>query len=187
MDTNKSLMWKTASTYGLIVGAVLVLMALLIWLAQIEQSVGVTFVNWLVVTIAVYMSMKTWRDRFMQGIIKYNQALGFGVAVMFFASIIFAVYNVIYMNYLEPETIEKSLDFIEESYYNMGQSEEFIEEAMVTAAKLQTPFWQALSAIFGTTLLGLVISLIVAIFIRKEGDPFKTAMRSVEPTNNDSN
>ena len=121
----------------------------------------------------------------MNGIIRYNQALGYGIVVMLFASAVFALYNVVYMNVLDPDSIQRSLDLLEESYYELGWTEERIELALELAAGMQTPIFQAVSTIFGTTFLGLLVSLIVAIFIRREGDPFDHVMKDVQENIND--
>jgi len=41
---------------------------------------------------------------------------------------------------------------------------------------MQTPVWQVITTVIGTTFAGLILSLIVALFIKKEKDPFQTAM-----------
>ncbi len=179
MSDEKKLMWKTASTHGLIVGAILIVMALLVWVAGIQQAVWLRYMNWTLVIGSVYYSMKNWRDQYLGGFIRYRQALGYGVAVMFFASIVFGFYNIVYINYLDPESLQRSLDFVEQTYYERGMAEEQIELAMELAERMQTPFFQAISTMFGTTFLGLLISLIVALFIRKEGDPFQQVMKNV--------
>lgn len=178
-------MWKTASTHGLIVGLILIGFALLVWISGIQQSVWLRYINWALVIGSVYYSMKTWRDQYKNGVIKYNQALGYGVTVMLFASFVFALYNVIYMNILDPDSIQRSMDILEESYYELGWDEDRIELALELAGGMQTPMFQAVSTIFGTTFLGLLVSLIVATFIRREGDPFDHAMKGVQDNIND--
>ena len=59
-------------------------------------------------------------------------------------------------------------------------NEEQVSAAMGFAAKLRGPGMQFFSVIIGTTFLGVILSLIVSIFIRKEGDPYKQAMSEIE-------
>ena len=179
MNTNRALFWKTAASHGLIVGALLVMVALIVWMGNMEESRAMRYLNWFVIIGSIYYTMKIWRDKFNGGVIKYGKALGYGVAVMFLASILFGFYNIIYMNYLDPDIIAKSMDMLEESYYHMGFSEERIELAMDMAIALQTPVFQGFSAILGTTFMGFLVSLIVALFVRREGDPFSEAMKNV--------
>jgi len=101
---------------------------------------------------------------------------------MFFASIIYSFYHMVFLNWISPETVEASLEVIEETYYNMGLSDDRIEQTMVLARKLQTPVWQVITSIAGTTFTGFIISLIVAIFIKREGDPFQSTMKGIDNT-----
>ena len=186
MAINRNLRRKTASTHGLIVGAVLIFVALFVWLTRAEGQRGLQLLNWGVIIGSVYVSMKTWRDKYCDGIISYNQALAYGIRVMFFASIIFAVYNVLYFNVLEPESVEQSMDIIEDQFYALGYDEERIQASVEMARSMQTPIFQAITTIVGTSFLGLLVSLVVALFIRREGDPFQTVMRDVHSDNDDN-
>ena len=187
MENNRTLLWKTAASHGLVVGMLLVLVAIIIWVGKGGASGGMRILNWFVIIGSIYYSMKIWRDKFNNGIIKYSQALGYGVAVMFLASIVFGFYNIIYMNYLDPNTVAESMDLLEETYYEMGFSEERVELAMEMAGTLQTPLFQAFSTVFGTTFMGFLVSLIVALFVRREGDPFQDAMKNVPEQTDSSN
>jgi hypothetical protein len=53
---------------------------------------------------------------------------------------------------------------------------------MSLLAKLQGPGMQFFWGIVGTTFTGVILSLIVSIFIRKEGDPYKQAMSEIDET-----
>ena len=187
MENNRTLLWKTAASHGLVVGMLLVFIAIIIWIGNVGATGGMRILNWLVIIGSIYYSMKVWRDKFNNGVIKFSQALGYGVAVMFLASIVFGFYNIIYMNYLEPNSVVEAMDLLEETYYEMGFSEERVELAMEMAGTLQTPLFQAFSTVFGTTFMGFIVSLIVALFIRREGDPFQEAMKNVPEQTDSSN
>lgn len=180
MGSAKSIFWKSAASHGLIVGLILIILAVITWVGDLEESRAIGWANMLISVGAIYYTMKHWRDHHKEGVISYGQALGYGVAVMFMASIVFGFYNVIYLNYLNPEAVAKSLDLVEESYYQMGFSEDKTEMLMEMAQTLQTPFFHAFSVILGFTFRGLLISLITALFVKKEGDPFQTAMKDVD-------
>ncbi len=166
--------------HGLIVGLILVAMSVLVWITHIKTTGLFQYFHWAVLIGAVYHSIKTWRDQYCRGYIRYGQALGFGIRVMFFASVIFGFYTMLFLNWIDPDSVEESLSAVEEAYYSMGFPDDQIEQFMVIAQGMQTPGWQVISTIFGTTFLGLLISLIVSIFVKKEGDPFQSAMERVQ-------
>lgn len=173
-------MWRTAAKHGLIVGVLLSLLAFVSWIGDLESSVWMRYANWIVIIASVYYAMKTWRDQFMDGLIRYGQAFKYGLVVMFLASVVYGFYNIIYINFLDPDYIMRSMTLLEESYEQMGFSEERTEMMLEMALTMQTPMFQAFSTIIGTTFLGLIISLIVAMFVRREGDPFQEAMKKVD-------
>jgi len=180
MNEHRKLQWKTAMNHGLLIGLVLIIMALLVWFASLEQASWLRLINWAIYVGAIYLSTKNWRDQYNGGVIKYNQALGHGVLVMFFASLVFALYTVIYANFLDPESITRALDMLEENYYNKGFTEAQIEQFLDLAGRMQTPVIQAISSIFGTTFIGFLVSLIVSFFVKREGDPFNSAMKNIQ-------
>ena len=179
MEQTKSQRIKVAMNHGLVVGLILSTMSALVWIAKVEASGLFQYLNWAVMIGSVYYSIKTWRDQYCEGYIRYSQALGFGVRVMFFASIIYGFYNMIFLSWMSPESLDQTLAVIEEGYYEMGFTDAQIEQFMSMAGKMRTPGWQAFSAIIGTTFVGFLISLIVSIFVKKEGDPFQSAMEHV--------
>ena len=42
------------------------------------------------------------------------------------------------------------------------------------------PDWVNIMGFFGTVIVGVVLSLITSAFLKKEGDPFQTAMQDTE-------
>jgi len=167
--------------HGLIIGLILIVMSAIVGIFKIDALGLFRFLNWAVLIGAVYYSTKTWRDQYCDGLIKYSQALGFGVRVMFFASIIYGFYIVIYMNWLNPAIVGENMIATEEAYYLMGFTDEQIEQSMEFIRRvIQSPGWQMFTTVIGTTFTGLVISLIVSIFVKKEGDPFQSAMDKVQ-------
>lgn len=179
-------MWKTASTHGLKVGLILVGVALLAWIGGFEDAAWLRYINMGVVVASIYYFVKIWRDTTLNGIIRYGQAVGFGVALIFFASIVLAFFMVIYVNYLDPDSIQRMLEVAEVTYYDMGWSDERIEMSMELLEQIQTPFFHAFSTILSKTIQGLLISLIVALFLRREGDPFQNAMKDVSESTNEN-
>jgi hypothetical protein len=55
-----------------------------------------------------------------------------------------------------------------------GMSEEQISMGMTYAAKFMTPFWLFLFSLLGSALMGLVFSLFISIFTKKEQNPFRS-------------
>jgi drug/metabolite transporter (DMT)-like permease len=182
MESTRPSILRPAMTYGLIIALVIIILAVIIWMFNLETIRVVRWITWGAYFGVLFACLKNWRDQHNGGYIRYGQALSAGILFMFFASVIYAFYNVIYLTWLDPTAVEKMLDIMEEEYYRRGFTEEQVSAAMGFASKLRSPGMQFFSVIIGTTFLGVILSLIVSIFVRKEGDPYQQAMSGIEKT-----
>lgn len=180
MESNRPSILRPAMTYGLIIALVIIILAVLGWIIGLEGARWIQWVNWAAYFGILYLCLKNWRDQHNGGYIRYGQSLSAGILFMFFASVIYGFYNVIYLTWIDPTAVDRMLDLMEEGYYKGGYSEEQVSAAMKFAGKLHGPGMQFFSVIIGTTFIGVIISLIVSIFIRKEGDPYNQAMSEIE-------
>lgn len=180
MESNRPSILRPAMTYGLVIAVVFIFFAVLQWIAGIEGAAWLTGLSWVAYFVALYFCLKHWRDNYLGGYIRYGQSLSAGILFMFFASVIYAFYNVVYMTWIDPEAVDRMLDMMEEQYYKQGFTEDKVTAMMEFGAKLHGPGMQFFSVIIGTTFMGVIISLIVSMFIRREGDPYKQAMSEIE-------
>lgn len=185
MESTRPSILRPAMTYGLIIALVYIFFAVLQWIIGSEGPGWLTWLSWLSYFGVLYLCLKNWRDNHLGGYIRYGQALSAGILFMFFASVIYAFYNVVYMKWIDPEAVDRMLDLMEEQYYKQGFTEEKVSAVMEFGAKLHSPGMQFFSVIIGTTFMGIIISLIVSIFIRREGDPYQQAMSEIEKPEKD--
>ena len=180
MENAKTQRIKVSMNHGLVVGLILIVFAFLISTLNSGSGGILRLLHWAVIIGAVYYSTKTWRDNYNEGFLSYGQALGFGFRTMFFASIIYGFYSIIYVFWINPGILEIELRTMEEAFYLLGLNDNMIDERMEMAEKMQTPFLRMFTTILGTTFSGFIISLIVALFVRKDSDPFQKAMGGIE-------
>lgn len=123
---------------------------------------------------AVIYSMYGYRKEYCGNTISYGKALGFGVLVTAMAALLGSLLSFYYVKYVSPELGEAARILQEEAYIRRGFSADRIEQATRQAERFNTVFF---SAFFGTiylTFIGLIVSLIAAIFIKKgPKDPFE--------------
>ena len=103
------------------------------------------------------------------GSMTYGQALGCGVMVMVFASVISAIYSFLLYKVIDPSLQEQLRLFTEEQIISQGKvPEEQLDMAVNMATKFQTPGMMLVMGIFGGAFMGLIISLISSIFTQKK-------------------
>ena len=171
---------KPAMTYGLFIAAILILLELLIWILRVDKSFFTSLLGWAVTFSVLYISLISWRNKYMGGFVRYGQAFKTGILFMFFASIIVAFYTVIYLKWLDPGAIDQQIGMLEEQFYKQGYGETEMSTTMDLMIRMKSPGFQFFSGILGGTIAGVIWSLIAAIFVKKENDPFQDAMRGVE-------
>jgi hypothetical protein len=122
----------------------------------------------LVQIIILFFLVKSYRDNYKYGIITYGQALGAGVIIFLYYAIIMAIFTYILYTVIDPDLIDKQLAFTEEEMLKRGIPDEAVEAGMKVQTKMMKPAIMAPLSIFGSMIQGLIMSLIVAAFVRKE-------------------
>ena len=175
MEPKSNPMYKSAMTSGLIVGIALVVFSLLIYImGVVKPPFWVSLLQYVIIIGGIIYGTKKFRDDDLGGEISYSKALGFGVLICVFASIIMGVYMVLLMTVIDPEFMNKMISVIEEEYVKMGMSEDQIDAAMKFVSKMQSPLFMAISTVFTFAIMGTIFSLVTSAFLKKEKSIFET-------------
>ena len=177
----KSTFWKSAMIYGLYLGIGLVLYSVILYVTGQNTNTTLGYISILLSTVGIVLAQIYYRNRELNGVISFGQAVGFGVSTILFAGIIAALYNIIIFK-IDPSLIEQIKSAQEEAMLKKGMSEDQIEAGMSMMSKMMTPGIMAISALIGSVFYGTIISLISSIFIKKEPseDAFDEAMEEVK-------
>jgi len=178
----KSTFWKSAMIYGLYLGIVVTLYSVILYVSGQTVNKSLGYVSFVLYAVGVVLAQINYRNKDLHGVISYGQAVGFGVAVMLFAGIITALYNIIIFK-IDPSLIEQIKSMQEEAMLKQGLSEDQIEAAMSMTSKMMSPGILAISGLFSSVFMGTIISLVSAIFVKKQPneDAFEDAMEEVKP------
>jgi hypothetical protein len=163
--------WKTNLNNGLILGLAGIVYSLIIYFLDLylNKSQGYVFI---VVQIALlYFLLRSYRDNFMHGQITYGQSVGAGVIICLYYAIIMAIFSYILYAIIDPGLVAKQLAAAEEGMMKKGLPQATIDTGMALSAKLMKPAIMSISSLFVSLIWGTILSLIVSIFIKKEGNP----------------
>jgi Protein of unknown function (DUF4199) len=100
----------------------------------------------------------------------YGRAFGAGFAIQAFASVFSAVTTYIYSAFINPHLGEIILQSQAEKAQARGMTSEQIERMQGFSRMFLGPTGQALSALVGTLVIGGIIALIVAAFLKRSGE-----------------
>ena len=163
--------WKANLTNGLILGLTGVVYSLVFYFLDLTLN-KVQGYAFMIVQIAIlFYLLKSYRDNIMHGQITYGESVGAGVIICLYYAIIMAVFAYILYAVIDPGLINKQLAMAEEAMNKKGAPQEAIDAGMAITAKFMKPGIMTITGIIFNMIWGIILSLIVSIFIKKEGNP----------------
>lgn len=176
MDTSTSntpSMVKYAATYGLILGLAIVLLNVIDYVGGFYgQSRLLSVLNYVIMIGGVTLFTTLYRNKALGGYITYGNAVGFGILLCIFATVISGVFQFI-LNLVDPSYIAKQMEIMADQLYQTGlYSDQMIEQMLQTTRFLKNPLFILLGAVLAGALAGTIISLITSIFIQKKKSIF---------------
>jgi hypothetical protein len=163
--------WKANLANGLILGLAGVVYSLVIYFLDLSFNKVQGFVFIAIETVLLFFLLKSYRDNVKHGQFTYGESMGAGVIICLYYSVIMAVFAYILYSFIDTGLVAKQLAFAEEAMQKKGLPQAAIDTAMTMQSKIMKPAIMAPLSILGNMLWGVVISLIVSIFVRKEGNP----------------
>jgi hypothetical protein len=164
--------WKANLTNGLILALVGVVYTLIMYFLDLSLNKTQGYVFMLIQVVILYFLLKSYRDNFMHGQITYSQSVGAGVIILLYYTIIISVFSYILYTVIDPGLVAKQVAAAEEAMRARGTlTETQIEAAMKITGKFMKPGVMMISGIFFGMIFGTVMSLIVSVFVKHEGNP----------------
>jgi hypothetical protein len=164
--------WKANLTNGLILALAGIVYSLVMYFLDLSLNKTQGYVFILVQIILLYFLLKSFRDNYMHGQITYGQSVGAGVIISLYYVLLMAVFTYILYSVIDPGLIAKQIVQAEEAMRAKGNlSEAQVEAGMKFTEKFMKPGIMSISSVIMGMIWGTIISLIVSIFIKKEGNP----------------
>lgn len=163
--------WKANLTNGLIMGLTGIVYSLIVYFLDLTFNKAQGFVFIVIQLGLIFFLLKSYRDNYLHGQITYGQSFGAGVVIFLYYAIIMAVYTYLLYTVIDSGLVDKQLAFAEEAMVEKGLPQASIDAAMSIQAKMMKPAIMAPFSILGSMIGGVIVSLIISIFVRKEGNP----------------
>jgi hypothetical protein len=163
--------WKANLTNGLILGLTGIVYTLVLYFLDMSTNKSLGYVFFIVLIIVLFFLVKSYRDNYMLGMITYGQAFGAGVIICLYYAIIMAVFSYILYSFIDTGLINKLIAMSEEAGLKRGLTQEQIDMSMKVTRKIMTPTFLSIMSIVSNMFFGTIMSLLAAIFVKKEGNP----------------
>ena len=166
---------KSALNYGAIMGLVFLVINFCSYLLELGNNKAFSYGTMALLAVAISYGIKKYRDEQCSGFLSYGGALGYGVLITLFSAIIASFGSYVYLSFIDDSFIQQALEQTEIGMIEQGQTEEVIEMAMSWTKKIMSPIGIFITGILATTLMGFIVSLIAAAFLKNDPDSFENA------------
>ena len=153
--------------YGNILGLVSVVFALMIFFLDLHyaQENSINLVNYGISVSVIIIALLDYRKT-SAGILSLGDSIKIGIGIFLISAIYISIYTVILLNFLDTETLTKSLEVTEMKILEQNPeiSEEQLDQILSFQEKFSTPFviitvliiFSLISGFFSSLILGLV-------------------------------
>lgn len=158
--------------YGAIIALAIIVLTLILFLLNLDQNKGLQFLSYIILIAGLLLSQLNYRNKYSDGFIEYGKAFTVGFVTSIILAIIMGVWTFIFFKYINAGAMEEVMMQTEQSMLDRGMTDMEIEQGMAIARKFQTVGAMTTFAILGNIILGIVISLITSIFVKRENPNF---------------
>jgi hypothetical protein len=158
--------------YGVIIALAIIVFSLILFLLGLDQGSGLEYLSYLLLLGGLFLAQTNFRNKYQGGYIEYGKAFTIGLLTSIFLSLIMGIYTFIFFKYIDPGAMEEAMTIAEQKLMDKGMSDMEIEQGMAIARKFQGVGMYTFVAIFGNIFFGAILSLITAIFVKKEDSGF---------------
>lgn len=167
MEEKSTSIWKSSLLPGVYLAIALILVSVVFYVMGETFSKTAQYLSYPIMIAGIIFGQISYKKD-LGGTMNYGQALGVGIITLVVASVISGLYTFVLYKFIDPSLQEQLRLFTEEQIIQQGKvPEEQLEMAINMATKFQTPLFMFIMAVFGGAIMGLIISLITAIFTKK--------------------
>ncbi len=169
MEENQPKTVKYALNFGILLGVVGIVFALMLYSLDMHYQggfavIGVSIVLSLAAIVIGMMQFKKANNGFMS----MGQAMKIGVGICLIGGIIGILFNQVLANIIDPEMMNKAMEFQKEQLLaNTKMTPAQADAQMEMGKKFSTPSMQIMFGLIWVVVTGFIFSLIPALILKK--------------------
>jgi hypothetical protein len=188
MELKKMSVNLYAIQYGLALGVVFIIFDLILYIFKAPIDSWVRYLQYLIMLVFIIYAIINYRNKYSKGFIKYGRSLLTCFLIALYAGIIFAVYKYLFLKFFDHSIVVQVKEFARHKIAEKGNlDEDKVDQIMQMQKWVYTPFVLAMSGIINTAFWGIIFSIIVSLFIKKEDTSFEAATTTTTSTTTTDN
>lgn len=169
MEIQKASVKKVALPYGAILALLTITISVVVYVLGLtyEQPWWQSVLNFVIMTLCIVYGLKAFKKD-NSGFLSLGEAIKVGLAISLVAGLIGVVFNLLFMNVIEPDFAANMLVATEENMLeqNPDMTEEQIEMAMSVSETMMSPIVLSAFGIIAALFFGFIISLISGLIMK---------------------
>lgn len=159
---------KFALNYGLLLGAVSVIFAFMLYTLDMhyQGGFGVMAVSALLSLAAIIIGLIQFKKA-NGGYMSFGQGFKIGIGICLIAGIIGIIFNQIMQNVIDPDMMAKAMEYQEGQLIERGLTPQQASDQMEMGKQFAEPMWQITFGLIGSVLFGVLLSIVPALVIKK--------------------
>jgi len=160
---------KIALTFGLLLGGISIVFALMLYFADMHYKGGlaVGLISMALMIAAIVLGMLEFRKA-NSGYLTLGQAMKVGVGIALVGGIVGIIFNQILANVIDPEMMTKAMEFQRATLAETTKmTSEQIDAQLEMGKKFSTPLIQIAFGLLFSVVLGLIFSLISGLILKR--------------------
>lgn len=184
METKSRSLFNNALIFGLLTAAVSVVFSVITYIIDLPYGSPVMYLSFVILLGGMLYGTLQYRNNYAGGYISFGNAFLSGFLIVLVAAFISAVYSYVFTSFIDPAFLEKivemTMEKTETDLISKGLSEEQIEPALAMTRKMMSSTAISIMAFLSSALVGAIVALIAAIFVKKEDTSFDGQFKNVE-------
>ncbi len=178
MEENKVTIGKTALTYGLALGGILILLELLFYSLDIDRESKIRWFSILIVIGVMVIGVKNFRDKELGGFIEYGKSVKLSFFIGLYSAVLVSIFMFLFVKFVDPGFIEMIVEQAEEDILkrNPDISDAEFNMAMEWTKKFTTALWISIGTLVTLAIQAIIIGLIISIFMKKKDDSIEATI-----------
>ena len=170
MESEKITPGKFALNYGLILGLIMIVIAVIMYVTgmPLKGEQWPQYLYYIIFPVVVIYAIGQYKKR-NGNLLTLSEAIKLGLVIGLISAIVYAIYGLVFNYIIDPEYMGLVMESVRDKLLeNPNMTEEMVDQSMVMMEKFMNPLvgtaiWIALSALFG-----LIYSLIGGLAMKKE-------------------
>ncbi|QJD77333.1 DUF4199 domain-containing protein [Spirosoma rhododendri] len=157
---------RIALKWGGILGLVLILITLIMYMTNPAGNPSFSVLTLVAMVGFLVLGLQEYR-RANEGFLTYGEGMSIGALLSAVAGLLSSAFITFYNVVIDPTIQQRTIEGAREQLEKQGMDDDQIDKAMELAQKFQSPGFVFVSGVFGTIIMGVLLTLIVAAVLRR--------------------